>query len=170
MNVFVLKNTKEDILKNMGNRAVLGHSIFFSYYGSQWCPKSLITNFLQISSFVFLPKYLPHLQLFVVLLCVRLKKRRPVWLHCLPGGEISWRKSWTKRSKLKLELLFLSFCVLLKVSCVFLFIVCKPHSTFNLKFDCFLYILVFSTMVKLIIYVAHLKLNVMFILKNEHNL
>ncbi len=29
MNVFVLLNTKEDILKNVGNRAVLGHSVFF---------------------------------------------------------------------------------------------------------------------------------------------
>ncbi len=28
MNVFVLLNTKEDILKNVGNRAVLDHSIF----------------------------------------------------------------------------------------------------------------------------------------------
>ncbi len=28
MNVFVLLNTKEDILKNEGNRAVLDHSIF----------------------------------------------------------------------------------------------------------------------------------------------
>ncbi len=37
MNVFVL-NTKEDILKNVWNRAVLDHSIFF-YCGSQWCPK-----------------------------------------------------------------------------------------------------------------------------------
>ncbi len=29
MNVFVVLNTKEDILKNVGNRAVLDHSIFF---------------------------------------------------------------------------------------------------------------------------------------------
>ncbi len=43
MNVFVLLNTKEDILKNVGNRAVLGHywlPCYFSFYcGSQWCPK-----------------------------------------------------------------------------------------------------------------------------------
>ncbi len=58
MNVFVLLNTKEDILKNVGNRAVLGHhwlpSYFFSYYGSQWCPKTAwIQTFFKISSFVF---------------------------------------------------------------------------------------------------------------------
>ncbi len=48
MNVFVL-NTKEDILKNEGNRAV-----FFSYYGSQWCPKTAwLQTFFKISSFVF---------------------------------------------------------------------------------------------------------------------
>ncbi len=29
MNVFVLLNTKEDILKNVGNRAVLGHQYFY---------------------------------------------------------------------------------------------------------------------------------------------
>ncbi len=54
-NFFVLLNTKEDILKNVGNRAVLGHHwlplYFFSYYGSQWCPK---TALLPTSS-----KYLP---------------------------------------------------------------------------------------------------------------
>ncbi len=58
MNVFVLLNTKEDILKNVGNRAVLGHhwlpSYFFSYYGSQWCPKTAwLQTFFRISSFVF---------------------------------------------------------------------------------------------------------------------
>ncbi len=48
MNVFVL-NTKEDILKNEGNRAV-----FFSYYWSQWCPKTAwLQTFFRISSFVF---------------------------------------------------------------------------------------------------------------------
>ncbi len=45
MNVFVL----EDILKNEGHRAV-----FFSYYGSQWCPKTAwLHTFFRISSFVF---------------------------------------------------------------------------------------------------------------------
>ncbi len=58
MNVFVLLNTKEDILKNEGNRAVLGHhwlpSYFFFYYGSQWCPKTAwLQTFFRISSFVF---------------------------------------------------------------------------------------------------------------------
>ncbi len=52
MNVFVLLNTKEDILKMWETEQFWGtidfHSIFFSYYGSQWCPQnSLITNFLQ---------------------------------------------------------------------------------------------------------------------------
>ncbi len=48
MNVFVL-NTKEDILKNERNRAV-----FFSYYWSQWCPKTAwLQTFFKISSFVF---------------------------------------------------------------------------------------------------------------------
>ncbi len=47
MNVFVL-NTKEDILKNEGNR------VFFSYYWSQWCPKTAwLQTFFKISSFVF---------------------------------------------------------------------------------------------------------------------
>ncbi len=58
MNVFVLLNTKQDILKNVGNRAVLGHhwlpQYFFSYYGSQWCPKTAwLQTFFKISSFVF---------------------------------------------------------------------------------------------------------------------
>ncbi len=57
MNVFVLLNTKEDILKNVRNRAVLGHHwlpYFFSYYGSQWCPKTdWLQTFFRISSFVF---------------------------------------------------------------------------------------------------------------------
>ncbi len=49
MPVFVLLNTKEDILKNEGNRAV-----FFSYYWSQWCPKTAwLQTFFRISSFVF---------------------------------------------------------------------------------------------------------------------
>ncbi len=52
MNVFVL-NSKEDILKNVRNRAVLVHSIFF-YCGSQWCPKTArLQTFFRISSFVF---------------------------------------------------------------------------------------------------------------------
>ncbi len=54
MNVFVLLNTKEDILKNVGNRAVLDNSIIFPYYGSQWCPKTAwLQTFFKISSFVF---------------------------------------------------------------------------------------------------------------------
>ncbi len=58
MNVFILLNTKEDILKNVGNRAVLGtidfNCIFFSYYGGQMCPKTAwLQTFFIISSFVF---------------------------------------------------------------------------------------------------------------------
>ncbi len=58
MNVFVLLNTEEDILKNVGNRAVLGlHWLpyyCFSYYGSQWCPKTAwLQTFFKISSVVF---------------------------------------------------------------------------------------------------------------------
>ncbi len=49
MNVFVLLNTKEDILKNEGNGAVLVNQCFFSYYGSQWCP--WLQTFFKISSF-----------------------------------------------------------------------------------------------------------------------
>ncbi len=47
MNVFVL-NTKKDILKNEGNRAVLDHSgVFFLLWKSMVPQNSLITNFLQ---------------------------------------------------------------------------------------------------------------------------
>ncbi len=58
MNVFVLLNTKEDILKNVGNRAVLGHHWLPEYFFFLLCKSmvpqnSLITSFLQISSFVF---------------------------------------------------------------------------------------------------------------------
>ncbi len=49
--VFVLLNTKEDILKNEGNRAILGHHYYFSYNGSQWCPK---TAWLQTYQNIFL--------------------------------------------------------------------------------------------------------------------
>ncbi len=45
--MFVL-NTKEDILKNEGNRAV-----FVSYYWSQWCKTAWLQTFFRISSFVF---------------------------------------------------------------------------------------------------------------------
>ncbi len=39
---------------SLGNRAVLDHSIFFSYYGSQWCPKTAwLQTLFKISSFVF---------------------------------------------------------------------------------------------------------------------
>ncbi len=48
MNVFVLPNTKEDILKNVGNRAVLGHHyLFFMLWKSTVTQNSLNTNFLQ---------------------------------------------------------------------------------------------------------------------------
>ncbi len=51
MNVFVLLNTEEDILKNVGNRAVLGtidfHSIVFLLWKSMVPQNSLVTNFLQ---------------------------------------------------------------------------------------------------------------------------
>ncbi len=39
MNVFVLLNTKKDILKNEGNRAVLDHSIFFPTIEVNGAPK-----------------------------------------------------------------------------------------------------------------------------------
>ncbi len=54
--------SKEDILKNVGNRAVLGHHwlpyiyiyIYIFYYGCQWCPKTAwLQTFFKISSFVF---------------------------------------------------------------------------------------------------------------------
>ncbi len=48
MNVFVLPNTKEDILKNVGNQSSSGALtciIFFSYYGKSMVPQnSLVTN------------------------------------------------------------------------------------------------------------------------------
>ncbi len=51
MNVLVLLNTKEDILKNVGNRAVLGHHwrpyFFFLWWKSMEPQNSLVTNFLQ---------------------------------------------------------------------------------------------------------------------------
>ncbi len=47
MNVFVLLNTKEDILKNKGKRAILNHSIFFLLWKSMVPRNSLVTNFLQ---------------------------------------------------------------------------------------------------------------------------
>ncbi len=50
MNVFVLLNTKEDILKNVGNRAVLGHywlpCNFFSTVDVNGAQNSLVTSFL----------------------------------------------------------------------------------------------------------------------------
>ncbi len=52
MNVFVL-NTKEDILKNEGNRAVLDHSIFSPTIEVNGAPKQ---TFFRISSFVFRTK------------------------------------------------------------------------------------------------------------------
>ncbi len=54
MNCFVLLNTKEDILKHVGNRAVLGHHWLFFCFGSQWYPKTAwLQTFFRISSFVF---------------------------------------------------------------------------------------------------------------------
>ncbi len=52
MNFFVLLNTKKDILKNEGNRAVLGHHwlslyLFFLLRKSMMPQNSLVTNFLQ---------------------------------------------------------------------------------------------------------------------------
>jgi len=53
MNVFVLLNTNEDILKNDGNRAVLGQNYIFSLLWKSMVPQ--ITNFdYKLSS-----KYLP---------------------------------------------------------------------------------------------------------------
>ncbi len=51
MNVFVLLNTKEDILKNVETEQFWGtidfHSIFFLLWKSMVPQNSLITNFLQ---------------------------------------------------------------------------------------------------------------------------
>ncbi len=51
MNGFVLLNTKEDILKNVGNGVFLGtidfHNIFFLLWKSMVPQNSLVTNFLQ---------------------------------------------------------------------------------------------------------------------------
>jgi len=49
MRFFLLLNTKEDILKHIGNQTV----VCFSYYGSQWGPTVWLTIFFKISSFVF---------------------------------------------------------------------------------------------------------------------
>ncbi len=57
INVLVLLNTKEDILKNVETEQSWGTidvQIFFSYHGSQWCPKTAwLQTFFRISSFVF---------------------------------------------------------------------------------------------------------------------
>ncbi len=50
--------TQRKIFWRMWETAVLGtidfHSIFFSYYGSQWCPKTAwLQTFFKITSFVF---------------------------------------------------------------------------------------------------------------------
>ncbi len=51
MNVFVLLNTKEDILNNVGNRAVL---VFFFLLWKSMVPKTAcLQTFFKISSFVF---------------------------------------------------------------------------------------------------------------------
>ncbi len=51
MHVFFLLNTKEDILKNVGNRAVLGHSIFF--------PTSEVNGAPKQPGYTLSSKYLP---------------------------------------------------------------------------------------------------------------
>ncbi len=51
MNVFVLLNTNEDILNNVGNRAVLDHSIFF--------PTMEINDALKQPGYKLSSKYLP---------------------------------------------------------------------------------------------------------------
>ncbi len=62
MNFFVLPNTKEDILKKVWRKFVTRlfwgtidfHSRKKKYYGSQWCPRTvLFTTFFRISFFVF---------------------------------------------------------------------------------------------------------------------
>ncbi len=67
---------KEDILKNEGNRAV-----FFSYYGSQWCPKTAwLQTFFRISSFVFRTN--TFIQVWIYL---RMSKWQNFhfWVYCL---------------------------------------------------------------------------------------
>jgi len=48
---FLQLNTKEDILKNDWNFGTIDfHSIFFSYYGSQWCQTTVwFQSFFKIS-------------------------------------------------------------------------------------------------------------------------
>ncbi len=76
MNVFVL-NTKEDILKNEGNRAV-----FFSYYWSQWCPKTAwLQTFFRISSFVFRTN--TFIQVWIYLRMIKWWQNLHFWVHCL---------------------------------------------------------------------------------------
>jgi len=57
MNVFLLLNTKEDILKNMGNQTVDGSCIEWGknkYYECQWGLSTLwLPTFFKLSSFVF---------------------------------------------------------------------------------------------------------------------
>ncbi len=58
MNVFVLLNTKEDILKNVGNRAVLDHSIFSPTMEVNGAPKQpdykLSSKYLHLCSVVWI--------------------------------------------------------------------------------------------------------------------
>jgi len=58
MHFFLLLNTNEDIMKNVGNETVDGpHSRKKKYYGIQWLPSKSLTfwlpTFFKISSFVF---------------------------------------------------------------------------------------------------------------------
>jgi len=54
MNFFLLLNTKEDILKNVGNQTVNGPHWGKKYYGSQWGPLTVwLPTFFKILSFVF---------------------------------------------------------------------------------------------------------------------
>jgi len=55
LSFFLLLNTNEDILKNELNFGTIDfHSIFFFYYGSQWCQTTVwFQSFFKISSFVF---------------------------------------------------------------------------------------------------------------------
>ncbi len=47
-------NTKEDILKNVGNQTVAGSHSLEKYYGGQWLPAIVwLPTFSKISSFVF---------------------------------------------------------------------------------------------------------------------
>ncbi len=96
MNVFVLLNTKEDILKNVGNRAVLGtidfHSIFSLLWKSMVPQNSLVTNFLQN-----------------IFLCVRQNKDIHTGLELLEGEKMMTRFSFLGELSLYLRIM----CILI---------------------------------------------------------